>query len=78
MARIYRTVEPHGLREVAAVLDSVRDVISIAMTKRASTRMGWPVGVAAAAWLAARGDGVLFAPGSGWLVPTPREVRGAK
>ena len=76
--RIYSEVEPRGLREVGAVLEHAHDVASITMTKRAAQRMAWPVGVAAAAWLAARGDGVVFAPGSGWLMPTPTEARPAK
>lgn len=78
MARIHRGVEPRDLREVADVLDRAYDVVSIRMTKKAAQRMAWPVGVAAAAWLAARGDGILFVPGSGWLVPTKKEARPAR
>jgi hypothetical protein len=37
--------------------------------------MGWPTTVAAAAFLAERGEGLLHADGEGWLEPTPSEVR---
>jgi hypothetical protein len=75
MASLRRDLEPRAGTEVRRVLDSAHDVVTIAMTARAAQRMAWPVGVAAAAWLAARGDGLLHAPGSGWLAPTPKEVR---
>ncbi len=78
MARLYRNIEPRGGSEVQSVLDRARDVVTIAMTARAAKRMAWPVGVSSAAWLAARGEGVLYAPGSGWLAPTPKEVRPAR
>lgn len=73
--RVYRRLEPRGGKQVEAVLDNVHDVVFITMTKRAAETMAWPVGVGAAAWLAAQGSGVLFAQGAGWLVPTAKEVR---
>ena len=59
------------------IRDHLRETIeSIGIELKASDArsMGWPVAICAAAEIAERGDGIIHAGGSGWMVPSGNEV----
>ena len=59
---------------VRAVLDAAIETVGFELKQSDLDTMGWPIAVAAAAWLAERGDGLIHADTEGWLKPTRGEV----
>ena len=64
-----------GRATVAALLDNVSETVGFELKPTDADGMGWPLAIAAAAWLATQGDGLIHAEGDGWLEPTRKEVR---
>jgi len=60
---------------VYALLDAVAEIVAFELKASDANAMGWPVAVAAAAWLAAHGEGLIHAEGEGWMAPTRKEIR---
>jgi hypothetical protein len=61
-----------------AVRQLLRDAIEIVgfeLKQSDADGMAWPVAIAAAAYLADKGIGALYAEGEGWLQPTERETK---
>jgi hypothetical protein len=72
--RIDGPAEP-GAAAVRSLLGAATDIVAFELKASDADGMGWPICIAAAAWIAARGDGLVNAEGEGWLEPTPKEVR---
>lgn len=69
------TDEPgEAVESIRSMLKHSTESIGFELKVRDANSMGWPVSIAAAAWLAERSQGVIYAEGSGWMVPSPREV----
>ena len=60
---------------VRAVLDAAIETVGFELRQGDLDTMGWPVAVAAAAFVAERGDGLIHADTDGWSKPTAREVK---
>ena len=63
-----------AVERVRDMLKHSTESVGFELKVRDANSMGWPVSIAAAAWLAERSQGVIYAEGSGWMVPSPREV----
>lgn len=63
-----------GLDEVRALLGAATESFALELKARDLSSMGWPLAIAAAAFLAETGQGLLQADGSGWMRPTNKEV----
>lgn len=61
--------------KVRALLDVVTEAFGFELKSSHAEGMGWPIAIAAAAWLAKRGDGLIYAESEGWMAPTPSEIR---
>jgi hypothetical protein len=60
---------------VRALLDDVAEISGFELKASDADGMGWPIAISAAAWIAARGDGLVQAEGEGWMAPTAKEIR---
>jgi hypothetical protein len=65
--------EPEASR-VRSALQSVRETYALDLKASDLNSMGWPLAIAAAAFLADEGAGIIQADGSGWMLPHGREV----
>lgn len=63
-----------GVDEVRELLDHVVETVALELSMGDCEGMGWPVAIAAAAYLAARGEGLVQADGEGWMEPHGREL----
>ena len=61
--------------EIKSVLESTIETVGIELKQSDLNTMGWPVAIAAAAWIAEQGQGLIHAQTDGWLRPTPKEVK---
>jgi hypothetical protein len=59
---------------VLACLDAAVETVAIELKMSDTEGIGWPVAIAAAAFLAERGAGLIQADNEGWLAPRGREV----
>ena len=59
---------------VRAVLARTVQTVGFELKASDARSMGWPVGIAAAAWIAEEGGGLIQADGQGWLAPSGDEV----
>lgn len=64
-----------SVQPVISLLESVTEIVGFELRFSDTESMGWPISVAAAAWLAAAGQGLIYAEGQGWLRPTLREIK---
>jgi hypothetical protein len=62
------------VEDVLALLDRVVETVAFELKTSDCEGIGWPVAIAAAACLAARGEGIIQADGEGWMAPRGREV----
>jgi hypothetical protein len=60
---------------VHALLDDVAEISGFELKASDANGMGWPIAISAAAWVTARGDGLVQAEGEGWMAPTAKEIR---
>lgn len=63
-----------GVDDVRELLDRVVETVAFELKVSDCEGIGWPVAIAAAACLAARGEGLIQADGEGWMAPRGREV----
>jgi hypothetical protein len=63
-----------GVEDVRALLDDVKETVSVALEMSDVEGIGWAVAVAAAACFAARGEGLIQADEEGWMAPEGRGV----
>lgn len=63
-----------GVDEVRELLGKVVDSVALELKLSDCECIGWPVAIAAAACLAARGAGIVQADGEGWMLPRGRDV----
>lgn len=64
-------------RNVAVVRDLLANAVEIVgfeLKLSDANGMGWPVGMAAAAYIAEKGAGAIYAEGEGWLEPVEGET----
>ena len=64
--------------EAASIRERLEDVVeSVGFELKPGDIQGvsWPIIIAAAAYLAEQGDGVIYADDEGWMIPTDVEVR---
>jgi hypothetical protein len=66
--------EEEEVEDVLAFLDDVVEIVALELGPRDAEGMGWPVAIAAAACVAARGEGLVQADGEGWMKPSGRAV----
>ena len=66
--------EEDELGTVLACLDAAVEFVAIELQMSDTEGIGWPVGVAAAAFLAERGAGLIQAENEGWMAPRGRGV----
>lgn len=59
---------------VLECLDAAVETVAVELKMSDTEGMGWPVAVAAAASLAARGGGLIQADNEGWMAPRGRQV----
>jgi hypothetical protein len=58
-----------GVDDVRELLGHVVEVVTFELSLSDCEGLGWPVAIAAAAYLAARGEGLVQADGEGWMEP---------
>jgi len=63
-----------GVDEVRELLGRVTEGVALSLSLSDCEGVGWPVAIAAAAYLAARGEGIVQADGEGWMLPRGREI----
>ncbi|MFT3775971.1 MAG: hypothetical protein QM820_62295 [Minicystis sp.] len=63
-----------GVEDVRELLGQVVETVAFELKLSDCEGMGWPVAIAAAAVLAARGEGIIQADGEGWMVPEGKEI----
>ncbi len=64
--------------QAAAIKEWLENVVeSVGFELKPGDMQGvsWPIIIAAAAFLAKQGDGVIYADDEGWMIPTEVEVR---
>ena len=61
--------EEERVDEVREVLGRAVETAAIELKMSDTERVGWPLAIAAAAALAARGEGLIQADGEGWMAP---------
>lgn len=66
--------DEEGVEDVRALLADVVESVGFELKVSDCEGAGWPVAVAAAAALAARGEGLVQADGEGWMEPSGRGV----
>jgi hypothetical protein len=59
---------------IRRLLAEALEIIGLELKQSDANGMGWPVAIAAAAYLADNGNGVVCADGEGWMEPTAKEV----
>lgn len=59
-----------GVDDVREMLDQVVEIAKIEVSLSDCEGVGWPVAIAAAAYLAERGEGIVQADGEGFMVPS--------
>ena len=64
----------HGVRVVKEALSATREIAAFALKAHDLDSMGWPLTIAAAAYLADKGGGLIQADGRGWMRPTEKEI----
>ncbi len=60
--------------KVRAVLSKAVQTVGFELKASDARSMGWPLAIAAAAWIAEEGAGLLQADGQGWMAPSGSEV----
>lgn len=75
LASYLENEDDEGADEIAETLDAAEETIGLELGPNQTEGIGWPVAMAAAAYLAERGDGLLRADGEGWLAPEEGELR---
>jgi hypothetical protein len=76
-ARLLEAIEDCDEDDVDVVESAIAEVVEIVgfeLTVSDTEGMGWPVVIAAAAYLADRGHGLIQADGEGWMAPKGRDV----
>jgi hypothetical protein len=63
-----------GVDDVRALCERVVETVGIELKISDCEGIGWPVAIAAAAFFATRGEGIVQADGEGWMLPRGREV----
>jgi hypothetical protein len=63
-----------AVKRILEHLRSTTESVGIDLKAKDARGMGWPVAICAAAEIAERGDGIIHAEGSGWMVPSGKEV----
>jgi hypothetical protein len=59
---------------IRQLLAKAVEIVGLELKQTDADGMGWPVAIAAAAFLAEKGEGVVYADGEGWMEPTAKEV----
>ena len=76
-ARLLEAIEDCDEDDVDVVESAIAEAVEIVgfeLTVSDTEGMGWPVVIAAAAYLADRGRGLIQADGEGWMAPKGRDV----
>lgn len=63
-----------GAEMIRQLLAEAIEVVAFELKQSDADGMGWPVAIAAAAYLAEKGDGAVHAEGEGWMGPTETEI----
>jgi hypothetical protein len=63
-----------AVKRINALLGGVKETVAFELKLSDAQGTGWPVSLAAAAWLSEIGDGLIQADESGWYAPTDLEV----
>ncbi|APR81522.1 Hypothetical protein A7982_06871 [Minicystis rosea] len=63
-----------GVEDVREVLGRVVETVAFELKTSDCEGIGWPVAIAAAACIAAAGEGIIQADGEGWMAPEGRGV----
>lgn len=61
--------DEEGIDDVRACLEAAVEVTSIQLKVEDTEGVGWPLAIAAAAYLADRGEGLIQADREGWMMP---------
>ena len=60
--------------EIRKLLAETLEIVGLELKQSDADGMGWPVAIAAAAYLADKGEGAVQADGQGWMKPTEKEI----
>ncbi len=73
LARLPDQANP-DLQRVQEFLKATQEAVGFQLLFSDMDTMGWPVAVAAAAWIAERGNGIMRSDSGEWMLPSEREV----
>jgi hypothetical protein len=72
VAKLSATIEgsdEEGVEEVQELLGDVVEIAKLELSLADCEGIGWPIAIAAAAYLAERGEGIVQADREGWMAP---------
>jgi len=56
-------------------LDNTIETVGVELKLSDTEGLGWPIAIAAAAWLSDYADGIAYNSNDGWFLPTEKEVK---